>query len=104
MHFNLGTALIATALAAAIYLLLNKSDRLFPMIAVIASGIELLLGLGVMSLSVSKFRIDVILPALLVVSGAICWSRSAEKGSITAATGLALVGAIQLVTALRILS
>ena len=102
MHFNFGTALIGTALAAAIYRLLNKSDRMFPTIAVIASGIELLLVLGVMSLSLTKFRVDVILPALLVLSGAICWSRSSEKGSITAATGLTLTGAIQLFLALHI--
>jgi hypothetical protein len=43
MHFNLGTALIATTLLAAIYLLLNKSDRMFPAIAVVVTGVELLL-------------------------------------------------------------
>lgn len=102
MHFNFGTVLVGTALAAAIYLLLNKSERMFPTIAVIASGVELLLVMGLMSLSLAKFRIDVILPALLVVSGAVCWSRSSEKGSITAATGLTLIGAIQLLLALRI--
>ena len=102
MHFNFGTVLVGTALAAAIYLLLMKSERMFPTIAVIASGVELLLAMGLMSLSLAKFRIDVILPALLVVSGAVCWSRSSEKGSITAATGLTLIGAIQLLLALRI--
>ena len=102
MHFNLGTALIGTALAAAIYLLLNKSDRMFPTIAVIAAGIELLLVMGVMSLSLNKFRIDVILPGLLAVSGVLCWLRSSEKGTITAATALALIGAMQLLLALHV--
>jgi hypothetical protein len=102
MHFNLGTVLIGTALAAAIYLLLNRSDRMFPTIAVIAAGIELLLVMGVMSLSLAKFRVDVILPGLLVVSGVMCWSRSTEKGSITAATIVTLMGGIQLALALHL--
>jgi uncharacterized membrane protein YqgA involved in biofilm formation len=102
MHLNFETALIGTAFAAALYLLFNKNDRLFPMIAVIASGIELLLAMGLMSLSLTKFRIDVILPALLAISGLVCWSRASEKGSVTAATGISLLGALQLVLALRL--
>src|SRR5262245_60304136 len=102
MHFNMSTVMIVAAFAAAVFLLLNRTDRLFPMIAVIAAGIELLLALGIMSLSLSKYRIDVILPALLVVSGIIIWSRSSEKGSITAATTLSVIGAMQLLLALRI--
>jgi len=102
MHFNLPTILTGAALAAAIYLLLNKSDRMFPTIAVIASGIEVLLVMGLMSLSLAKFRIDVILPVLLVISGAVCWLRSSEKSSTTAATGLTLIGAIQLLLALHV--
>ena len=104
MHFNLGTALIATTLLAAIYLLLEKSDRMFPAIAVVVTGVELLLAMGLMSLSLSKFRIDVIMPALVVGSGVVCWARSSAKGSITAATGLIVISAIQLVLALHILS
>lgn len=103
MHFNLTTVVIAMALAASVYLLLNKSDRMFPTIAVVISGIWLMLVLGVMSLSLAKLKIDVILPAVLVVSGAICWARSAEKGTVTASSVLTLIGAIQLLSALRIL-
>ncbi|HET9986989.1 MAG TPA: hypothetical protein VFQ65_00675, partial [Kofleriaceae bacterium] len=80
MHFNLGTALIATTLLAAIYLLLEKTDRMFPAIAVVVTGVELLLAMGLMSLSLSKFRIDVIMPALVVGSGVVCWARSSAKG------------------------
>src|SRR4051812_202684 len=102
MHFNFGTVLIGAALAASIYLLLNKSDRMFPTIAVVAAGIELLLVAGLLSLSLAKFRIDVILPALLVIAGAMSWLRSSGKGLITAATGVTLIGAIQLMVALRL--
>ena|SRR5436853_7940409 len=102
MTINFGTVLIGAALAASIYLLLNKSDRMFPTIAVVAAGIELLLVTGVLSMSLARFRIDVILPALLAVAGGMSWVRSSEKGLITAATGVTLIGAIQLMLALRL--
>lgn len=104
MHFNLATVLIIATFCCAIYLLLDRSDRMFPMLAVIASGVELLLAFGVMSLSVAKFRIDVILPALLVVAGVACWTKVSSKGTITAATVIALIGATQLLGALHILA
>ena len=103
MHFNFATVLLIAVFASSVYLLLNKSDRMFPMLATIASGIELLLSLGLMSLSLAKFRVDVILPAILVVSGVVCWGKESTKGTITASTIVALIGAIQLLLALRIL-
>jgi len=45
----------------------------------------------------------VILPAVLVVTGGVCWSRSTAKSAITASTVIALVGLIQLLLALRVL-
>ena len=103
MHFNLATVEIALVFASSIYLMLQYSEKVFPVLAVVASGIELLLVMGLMSLSVAKFRIDVILPAILVVAGVMCWMKVSTKGTITAATVVALVGAIQLLAALRIL-
>lgn len=104
MHFNLATVLIITTFCCSIYLLLNKSDRMFPTLAVIASGVELLLAFGVMSLTLAKFRIDVILPAVLLVAGVACWTKESSKGTITASTVVALMGATQLLGALRILA
>ena len=102
MHFNFGTVLIATAFAASLYLLLNNSERMFPTIAVIVSGIQLLLVMGVMSLSLAKYRIDVILPGVLLVCGAFCWSKSQAKGATTGGTIVTLIAAIQLLLALRL--
>lgn len=104
MHFNLATVLIITTFCCSIYLLLNKSDRMFPTLAVIASGVELLLAFGIMSLTLAKFRIDVILPAVLLVAGVACWTKESSKGTITASTVVALMGATQLLGALRILA
>jgi hypothetical protein len=104
MHFNMNTIEIALVFACSIYLMLQYTDKLFPVLAVVASGIELLLVMGLMSLSLAKFRIDVILPAILVLAGVMCWMKVSTKGTITAATIVALVGAIQLLGALHILS
>lgn len=102
MHIDFGTALILATLCAALVLVFHRSDRMFPTIAVIAAGIQTLMAFGVLTLALAKFRVDVILPALLVISGGVCWSKSATKTAITAATIVTLVGAMQLLLALRL--
>jgi hypothetical protein len=102
MHWNFGTALVLAALTGSIILVLNRGDRLFPVIALVVSGLETLMVFNILSLSSGKFRIDVILPAALALAGGICWSRSGEKSTITAATVVALIGLIQLVIAIRL--
>ena len=103
MHFGLAHSLVVTALVASIWLVVQGGDRLFPMLAAIASGLEALIAFGIISLSVTSFRIDVILSALLLVSAGVCWSKVSTKGTITAATAATLVGAIQLLGALHVL-
>jgi hypothetical protein len=104
MHFNFANILVIATLLSSIYLLLQKSDRMFPTVAVIASGVQALLAFGLMSLTLAKFRVDVILPALLTLAGAICWGKSSSKGATTAATIVTLVGAMELLLALRLFS
>ncbi|HEY5921929.1 MAG TPA: hypothetical protein VIV11_09680 [Kofleriaceae bacterium] len=104
MNFNMTTVLVIMTLCAAIYLLMHKSDRMWPTIAVIAAGIQALVVFGLMSLSLAKFRIDVILPAVLVVAGVICWMKESTKGTITAATLIALIAGMELLGALNILN
>jgi len=103
MHVHTGTALIVVALVSAIVLLLDQNERTISVIAVIAAGVEALLAFGLMSLSLAKFRIDVILPAMLVVTGVITWARSSTKHAITGASLLTVVGALQLGAALHLL-
>jgi hypothetical protein len=104
MSFNMATILVITTFCASLFLLTNKSDRMWPTLAVIASGVQLLLVFGLMSLTLTKFRIDVILPAILVVAGVVCWMKSSEKGAITAATMIGLIAGMELIGALHILS
>jgi hypothetical protein len=102
MHIEFGTALVLATLLAAVVLLVQKSDRMFPTVAVVAAGIEALMAFGVLSLTLAKFRVDVILPGLLVLSGGVCWAKSSTKSAITSATIVTLVGMIQLMLALRL--
>ena len=104
MHVQFSTALIVTALIASVVLVLEPGGRLFPLLALLACGIEALVVFEVMSLSSNKFRIDVILPALMTVAGGVCWARSTSKSAATSATLVTAIGAIQLLYALRFLT
>jgi hypothetical protein len=103
MH-NVHTALVVVALASAALLLAQSRERLFAGIAFIGAAIEALIVFKLMTLSVTTIRIDVILPALLVVGGGMAWYRTTEKSHVTAATLVTIVGVVQLLEALRVLS
>lgn len=102
MHFNLATITIGLAFAASLFLFFKETNRLFPTLAAIASGVELLMAMGIMSLTLSKYKIDVILPAVLAVAGIACWTKVSSKGGVTAATIASLIGAMQLLLALHV--
>jgi hypothetical protein len=102
MHVSFPTALVVSALIGSIVLVLNRGDRLWPVIAAVAAGIEALMVFNLLQLSLAKFRIDVILPGVLLVAGALCWSKSSSKSTITAATVVALVAIIQLAGAIHL--
>jgi hypothetical protein len=103
MTIDFATALVVCALTASLTLVFSGGERVVPLIALVACAIEALIAFRLIQLSSAKLRIDVILPAILVVTGGVCWSRSTAKSAITASTVIAIVGLIQLVQALRIL-
>ena len=103
MMIDFNTALVACALLAAVLLVMGGGSRLVPMIALVACALEALIAFHVIQLSTAKLRIDVILPAVLVVTGGLSWSRSSSKSAITASTVIAIVGLIQLLHALHVL-
>jgi hypothetical protein len=102
MHFNFGTVLAITTLVAALALM--KTDRIWALVSLVVAGLQVSMALGVLTIGIAKFRIDVVLPAVLTLSGVICWTKVAGKAAITAATTVALVGAFELLLALRVLS
>ena len=102
MHMSYSTLPIAVTTAASLYLLLQSPDRKFSAVAFIVALVELMLALHIITFSIAKFRVDVILPAVLAVAGCICWGKSSSKGQITAATTVSLIGLMQLLLALRL--
>ena len=104
MHFALHHVLIIAAVVGSVLLTLNRDGRVGPIVALVASGIAALLAFGMMSLSLARYRIDVILPAIILVAGVLSWARSATKPAITAATVVVLAGAILLCSAVGALA
>src|SRR5262249_51263335 len=102
MTLDFHTALVVCALIAAVLLVLQGGQRLIPLIALVACALEALAAFHVLQLSSPKIRIDAILSAVLAVTGGIAWARSSGKTAITAATVIALVGAIQLLFAFHV--
>jgi len=103
MHVQFSTALVVVAVLSSVVLVMNRGDRLFPVVAAIASALEALIVFGIVQLSLGKFRIDVILPAIIVIAAAMCWGRSSDKSMTTASTALLAVGLLQLLFALSLL-
>jgi hypothetical protein len=102
MTIDFGTALVVCALIASVVLALHSGARLVSLIALVACAIEALIVFRVIQLSSPKLRIDVVLPAVLVVTGVIGWLRSASKSAITASTVVAVIGVVQLLLAIRV--
>jgi hypothetical protein len=104
MHISSAHAFVVAALVASVVLIFHRDDRLFPVLALVASGLEALQVFNVISLSSGKFRIDLILAGLLLIAGVVCWAKEDGKVTVTAATVATLVGALQVLAAVNIMS
>jgi len=71
--------MVLLALAASLVLVTQASARLFPVIAAVAAAVETLL-----------------------VGGGVSWVQTDSKNTVTAATVVTLIGAIQLAAALHL--
>ncbi len=92
---SLATALVLTALVASIVLVLQSHPRLFSVIAVVAAGIETLFIFKIVTFRVKGFDMWLVLGAALLVAGIVCWIKNGVRSTVTAATLVAFVGAIQ---------
>lgn len=99
MHLTYATSLVIIALISSVVLAMGRGDRIFPVVAVLTSALEALIAFDAVTISVRSFRIDVVLPALLVLAGLVCWARLSTKGQVTAATLVSAVGILQLLAA-----
>jgi hypothetical protein len=97
---SIGTVLVLVALAASILLVLQSQSRLFPVIAVVASGIEALFVFKLITVRVKGLDIWLVLGIAMVVAGTLCWLKSSGRNEVTAATVVTFVGAIQVLQVL----
>ncbi len=95
------TALIVLAAIGAAVMLFQHRPLLFPVLAAVVSGFELLSSFGLVHLSVARVPLGVVFGAALALSGIIVYLRAATKSVIASATMVALVGVLQLLSALR---
>jgi hypothetical protein len=98
---TLHTALAVAALVASIMLLLAHASRALTLVALVASALEVLMAFGLLELRVSRsLQLQLLLGALIAVPAVLIWLRVSSKSSVSAATVLALVGALQVWLAL----
>lgn len=92
------TIVLIAALAASIFLVLEKRARPFALGAALVSGIALAISAGVLSIHVA--HLGLALSAALLVLGVLLVLRVAEKMRVVAATIIACVGAMGVLLAL----
>ena len=97
---SLAHALTIAAFVASLVLVLQVKARLFPVIALIVSGIELLFAFHIVHFGVRGLNLSLIFGAALAVCGGVLWMRTGGKAHVTCATVITLVGAIQLFSAI----
>jgi hypothetical protein len=90
-------ALAYSALAASLVLLATATGRALPLVAVLASTLEVLLHLGVLRLHVAGLPLGLVFGLALALPGLVVWFRSTTKTAISAAAIVAFAGVLQVV-------
>src|SRR5687767_11987112 len=94
------TILAVVALAASVLLVLQLPRKLYPVIALVVSAIEVLMALGYVRLSVAGVPLPLVLGCALAISGVLIWLQCSAKAHVSAATLVAGVGLMQVLTKL----
>jgi len=92
--------LIVIALASAVMLTLDTSSRLLPALGVAAGILELLAHFNVLHGNLAGLDWFLILGGALAVIGVLVWLRVTTKLTVTSATLLVAVGALQVIARL----
>jgi hypothetical protein len=97
---SLHVVLALSALVASILLFLAHTSRTLAAIALVASGVEVAMALGLLHLSVAHLPLGIVLGLALAIPGVLAWLRTSGKTAVSAAVVVAFVGAIQVASAL----
>jgi hypothetical protein len=95
------TLLMWIALIGSVVLVAQHRPIIFPIVALIASGFEALMSFHLVSINIAHVPLGLVFAIALLVSGVIVVARSAAKVTVSAATCVALVGALQTINALH---
>jgi uncharacterized membrane protein YjjB (DUF3815 family) len=87
--------LAVLALAGAVLLVFKGSGRLFPVIALVASAIEVLRGFHVLTFKVPVVSAALLFGGAMVVGGIGSWIKPSHKVPVTAATVVVFVGLLR---------
>lgn len=94
--------LAVLALLASVVLVARHRPLVFPVIAIVVSGLEVLRAFGLAHVSVAKIPLALVFGAALVISGVAVFPRSGDKSSIASATALVLIGGLQVLAAIHL--
>ncbi len=98
---SLHLALAVAALAASIALFLSSHSRTLAIVALVASGLEVAMALGLLHLSVAGVPLAIVLGLALAIPGVLAWMHASAKGAVSAAAVVAFVGALQVLSSLN---
>ena len=90
------------ALASAVVLMLGSVSRVLAGLVLLGSALEILMALHLVSLGVAGVPVLAVLGGLIGVPGLILFFRVSSKNAIAASTAATLVGALQVLHALRL--
>jgi uncharacterized protein YybS (DUF2232 family) len=97
---TLHVALALAALAASAALVLSKQSRTLASIALVASALEVAMAFRVLRLDLAGVPLGLVLGLALAIPGVLAWLRVSAKTAVSAAAVIALVGVLQVFSAL----
>jgi hypothetical protein len=100
MHL-VAQAPLLVALAASVLLLFKVPVRVFPIIALIACGLEVLRAFNIASFKLPMASAPLLLGGAMIVGAVGSWVKSQARIPITAATVVAMVGVARVLTRLH---
>jgi len=96
---SIPSLLVLAGLAASGVALAVSAQRVVPIVALLATGLEALLRFGFVHLEVAHLPLGVILGTVVAVTGGVLWVRAGGKTLVSAASVVTLVGVVQLLAA-----
>jgi hypothetical protein len=98
---NLFLLPILTAVLCSVVLVAKSPARLFPIVALVGSALELLRAMSILNLKLPVIGAALLFAAAMVVGGAGSWTKAATKPTVTAATAVVVLGLLQALPLLR---